>query len=504
MKKTIKLLVITIIVAMLMPFTIVNATTSRTEEIVESLKESAKSYNGTVNYEGNTIEIEWNIPNSKSNTIQFSYANNVIEYNQGKITSYEQAEDVVTHSLFAIYLIKSALRLNGYTDAKIQEFLSSEDNEFDYEINGIEFKQTGEQQKFTSKDEGTITIAPVSIKIDVTKANLNTSSDEPVTVKSTTIEDIIENLQSDSDFTTSEDEGKVIIENEISSEDNTITISNTYYMDEYHNVFFNCENDIITYEDEDIETYYEAERAGSHQMFAIQILTIALKKNGYTNNQIQEFLSSEDNEFNYELNGIELKEIGKEKEFTSEDESSKVTVTPMSIKIDLAKANLKKANESEEKANQDETKEMTEYKVLEGAGQTVEISKNKETTFRFNVEYLKFKENGKVYIDGQLADNKNYTSKEGSTIITFKEDYIKNLSVGEHTLKVAVADGEVSTTFKIANNMEIKTPKTTITTKPNNPKTGDDIIIVFSVFVVATFGAFSIVKLNTNNNVRKY
>ena len=58
MNKTIKLLAITIIIAMLMPFTMVNAATSRTEEIVERLKESAKSYDGTVKCEGGTIEIQ--------------------------------------------------------------------------------------------------------------------------------------------------------------------------------------------------------------------------------------------------------------------------------------------------------------------------------------------------------------------------------------------------------------------------------------------------------------
>ena len=76
MKKTIKLLAITIIFAMLMLFTIVDAAASKTEKIVEALEELAKSYDGTVNYEGYKIEIEWNTPNSKSNEIVFSYNGN--------------------------------------------------------------------------------------------------------------------------------------------------------------------------------------------------------------------------------------------------------------------------------------------------------------------------------------------------------------------------------------------------------------------------------------------
>ncbi len=42
MKKTFRLLAITIIIAVLMPAVIANAATTRTEKIVESLKESAK------------------------------------------------------------------------------------------------------------------------------------------------------------------------------------------------------------------------------------------------------------------------------------------------------------------------------------------------------------------------------------------------------------------------------------------------------------------------------
>ena len=354
MKKTFRLLAITVIIAMLMPFTMVKATTSRTEKIVESLKESAKSYDGTVNFEDGTIEIEWNIPNLTFNTIEFNYNDNVIEYNSGEITSYEQAEDVISHSLYAIYLIESALRVNGYSDEAIQSFWSS--SELSYDINGIELKHTGESQKFTSEDEtSTINVAPIIIRIDVTKANPNTSSDEPATPTSTTIEDIVADLQADSEFkTTLDDEGKIMLENEIDNDDEKITIDNTSYMYKYYNVLFDCEDDVLTYEDGELEDYYEAERALSHQLYANQILMLALKTNGYTNEQIQEFMSSEDNEFDYELNGIEIKEIGEGKKFTSDDGLDSVFVTPMSIKIDLVKANLKEVSEEET-----QTKEYT-------------------------------------------------------------------------------------------------------------------------------------------------
>ena len=132
-----------------------------------------------------------------------------------------------------------------------------------------------------------------------------------------------------------------------------------------------------------------------------------------------------------------------------------MNISPISIKIDLNKANLNMG-----------------YKVLEGANQT--ITSGKELSFRFNIEYSKFTTDGKVYIDGELVDSANYTSKEGSTIITFNSNYVKTLSTNEHTLKVTVGDGEVETNFTVANPV-------------NNPQTGDNIL--FYIFMLG----FSIV-----------
>ena len=471
--------IIRIIVALLMliPFTVVNAAT-KTEEMIESLKEVVKPYNGTVNYEYDTIEIDWTVPNSKSNVISFPHKDNVIEYNPGEITSYKEAEDATSHTVYAIYLITSALRVNGYSDEEIEAFFNDENNEFNYDRNGIELKELGEPQKFTSEDGSmTMTITPISIKIDVTKANLTKEGDESFTEKSTTIDDIIDDLQSDSEFTTTEYEGKTVSENEISNDGDNITIFNIYYFDDYYNVSFQCEDDIITYEDAEIESYEEAERASSHHMFLDLILSNALKMNGYTNEQIQEFFTTEGNELNYDINGIEIKDIGEEKEFTSSDGLSKVSFSPLSMKIDLTKANLNKINETE-----------SNYKVLEGANQV--ISDSKELTFKFNIEYSKFLEDGKVYIDGELVDSSNYISKEGSTIITFNSDYVKTLSEKEHTLKVIVENKEVETKF-------------TIEKKVNNPQTGDNIvfyILILSLSIFGLIGSIVYTKKNLINN----
>ena len=70
--------------------------------------------------------------------------------------------------------------------------------------------------------------------------------------------------------------------------------------------------------------------------------------------------------------------------------------------------------------------------------------------------------------------------------ITFNSDYAKSLAVGEHTLKVAVADGEVSTTFTIENSSE------KVSTTTTNPATGDNIIIYITLFVISLLGIIAI------------
>ena len=484
MKKTLKLFLIILVASIILPFSIVNATTTRTEEVVEALKESVKSFDGTVNYENDCIEIEWSTQNSKFTEISFPYNGSVIEYNPGEIKNYEEAEKASSHYVYAIYLIKSALRVNGYTDEQIQKFLSSETNEFNYDINGIEIKKMGEAKQFTSSDGySSITVSSLRIRIDVTKANLNESTDAPIAPKTTTISDIIDDLQSNSDFTTTEYEGKVVSKNEIYDNDDAIIICNTYYWDEYHNVLFNCENDILTYMDEEIEDFDDAERASSHHMFASQIITIALKENGYTNEQIQEYSSSEENKIDYDLNGIEFKNIGDSKKYTNDDGSYSITVSPMSIKADLVKANLK-----------------TAYEFIKDGNQLYTIEDDGIATFRIDANFSLFENGGAVYVDG--TETKDFTAYSGSTIIKLSNNLMSSLSEGEHTLKVTFNNGKsAETKFIVAksgetegNSTNTETKTDTTSTISNNPKTGDNIEICISLILISMLGMLGVVK----------
>ena len=79
-----------------------------------------------------------------------------------------------------------------------------------------------------------------------------------------------------------------------------------------------------------------------------------------------------------------------------------------------------------------------EYKFTEGANQTYTIDESKNAKFRIDADYSLFA--NKVYVDGKSVDYTNYDSKSGSTVITLKDEYLKTLYVGEHTLKVIFSD----------------------------------------------------------------
>ena len=96
-------------------------------------------------------------------------------------------------------------------------------------------------------------------------------------------------------------------------------------------------------------------------------------------------------------------------------------------------------------------------------------------------------------LDGAIVDVSNYTVTEGSTIITFKADYLKTLSVGRHTVEIIWTDGSASTSFSVAQNtsdygnnsiqpMKNSSNQSEIT-KDNqsitSPKTGETFDIVF-------------------------
>ena len=84
--------------------------------------------------------------------------------------------------------------------------------------------------------------------------------------------------------------------------------------------------------------------------------------------------------------------------------------------------------------------------IIEGTGQSITAGEKKELTFKSNAAFSDFI---RVELDGKTLDEKNYTVKEGSTVVTLKADYAATLSVGEHTIGIVSESGTATTAFTV-------------------------------------------------------
>ena len=98
----------------------------------------------------------------------------------------------------------------------------------------------------------------------------------------------------------------------------------------------------------------------------------------------------------------------------------------------------------------------TEYDILDGANSSWTKDSDGNISVRGSGAFTKFVG---VKVDGTLIDAKNYTVKEGSTVVILKADYLNTCTAGSHTLEIVWTDGSASTTF---------------TVKVDSPQTGDN------------------------------
>ena len=187
-------------------------------------------------------------------------------------------------------------------------------------------------------------------------------------------------------------------------------------------------------------------------------------------------------------NGAVAVSYGEDKEFTITANSGyklvKVLVDGTDKTADMVGDTLKLTNITSN-INLEVVVEKIVYEVTEGANQKYTITENNEAKFRINADFRLF-DDGKVYVDNELVDPKNYTAESGSTIITLKKEFVDTLSVGEHTLKVVFNDGgEAITTFNVAR----------VIVPTDNPNTGDNIVFyiisgILSIVGLAGAGIF--------------
>ena len=103
-------------------------------------------------------------------------------------------------------------------------------------------------------------------------------------------------------------------------------------------------------------------------------------------------------------------------------------------------------------------------KITAGDGATVTQGEKKELSFTSDASFADFL---RVELDGNTLEEKNYTKKEGSTIITLNSDFVATLSVGEHTLVIVSQSGTATAKFTVkAKPTETATPQPTVEPQP--------------------------------------
>ena len=175
------------------------------------------------------------------------------------------------------------------------------------------------------------------------------------------------------------------------------------------------------------------------------------------------------------------------------------------------------------KATQEITKAQTVTaklppKITAGDGAAVTQGEKNELTFTSDASFADFV---RVELDDTALDEKNYTKKEGSTIITLNRDFVATLSVGEHTLAIVSQHGTATAKFTVkAKPAETATPQPTVTPQPTAqptptaqpqptvqpvspiPSTGDTAnpALWFALLIVSGFALAAIFVLRRKDN----
>ena len=141
-------------------------------------------------------------------------------------------------------------------------------------------------------------------------------------------------------------------------------------------------------------------------------------------------------------------------------------------------------------------------KITAGDGAAVTQGEKKELAFTSDASFADFL---RVELDGTALEEKNYTKREGSTIITLNRDFVAALSAGEHTLAIVSQHGTATAKFTVkAKPTETATPQPQPTVQPVSPipRTGDTAnpALWFALLIVSGFALAAIFVLRRKAN----
>lgn len=164
--------------------------------------------------------------------------------------------------------------------------------------------------------------------------------------------------------------------------------------------------------------------------------------------------------------------------------SGALLVTDTKVEISYVENGETKSASLDIKVN---PKNPVDYEIITGASQTIYTNAD-SATFASSADFSLF---DYVEVDGKTVDSKYYTAKSGSTVITLNREFIRTLSIGNHTLTIVSKDGKASTTFIVDSPI---------------PATGESIntTTLIAIFMLVSGGLIALYqakKRNKNHSV---
>lgn len=121
-----------------------------------------------------------------------------------------------------------------------------------------------------------------------------------------------------------------------------------------------------------------------------------------------------------------------------------------------------------EASSEDESDTAPSYKITKGEGGIWYQESTSALSFTADGAYADFTG---VSVDGKALSKDDYAAKEG-TIVLLKNEFLKTLDTGKHTITIHFEDGDAEGSFRVAEGDE-------------NPKTGDASFLWFGLMTVS-------------------
>lgn len=125
--------------------------------------------------------------------------------------------------------------------------------------------------------------------------------------------------------------------------------------------------------------------------------------------------------------------------------------------------------------------------------------KGKELVYELDTDFKNFDGVGKVLVDGkELELGKDYSAKEGSVIITFKESFLNSLGAGNHVAQIMTTEGYGKVEINVQKEVAPNAGGMKDSTHQSNgkaAKTGDSKgLIPFGLLIITATAAIFIIK----------